>query len=144
MARIKNISGDNRSVPALGGRVVWAGQVVEVPDEDAFGYVCQTSIWAPADNNGEVDQDGVAAVEVLLEAQNQAIAAATAALYEPVPIEGLTPEAPDVDLSALTKAELVEHATSLGVDTSGAGTKAEIIAAISGTNDDPATGGQEG
>lgn len=141
MARIKNISGDDRSVPALGGRRVWAGQIVDVPDEDLDGYVCQVEIWAPVDDAGNPIADPEEIAEAFTEAQQEAIAEAAAELYEPTPV----PTNPDeVDLSGLTKAELLEHAAQAGVDVPGSGTKAEIIAAISGaTHDDPAVGGQE-
>lgn len=48
MARIKNISGEDLTVPGLASRLVLAGQVVEVPDEDAESFTCQTTNWAPA------------------------------------------------------------------------------------------------
>lgn len=44
MPRIKNISGYDLTVPSL-GRLVLAGQVVEVPAEDAPSYTCQASVW---------------------------------------------------------------------------------------------------
>lgn len=47
--KIKNVSGDDRIVPSLGHRLVISGQVVEVPDEDAEAYLCQTTIWAVPD-----------------------------------------------------------------------------------------------
>ena len=49
MAKVKNISGEDRTVPGLGGRLVLAGQVVEVPDDEVYAYTQQTSTWAPAD-----------------------------------------------------------------------------------------------
>lgn len=49
MAKVKNISGDDRTVPELGGLLVLAGQVVEVPDERLEGYIGQTAVWARAD-----------------------------------------------------------------------------------------------
>ena len=50
MARIKNVSGEDRT---LDGRLVLAGQVVEVPDEDVESYTCQTTIWALAPKTKE-------------------------------------------------------------------------------------------
>jgi hypothetical protein len=47
VARIRNISGEDRIVPWLGGRLVIDGAVVEVPDEDFEAYTCQESTWAP-------------------------------------------------------------------------------------------------
>jgi hypothetical protein len=49
MAKIKNVSGEDLLVPGLGGRLVIAGAVVEVPDEVAESYTCQPPNWAPAD-----------------------------------------------------------------------------------------------
>ena len=48
MARIRNISGEDLTVPGLDGRLVLAGQIVEVPDEDVDSYTCQTVNWALA------------------------------------------------------------------------------------------------
>lgn len=53
MAKVKNISGEDRIVPELGGLLVFAGQVIEVPDERAEGYVCQQATWAPGDETAE-------------------------------------------------------------------------------------------
>lgn len=49
MAKIKNVSGEDRTVPSLGHRLVLTGAVVEVPDEDTYAYTCQESVWAPED-----------------------------------------------------------------------------------------------
>jgi hypothetical protein len=49
MAKVKNISGGDLTVPWLGGRLVLAGQVVEVPDGDTYAYTQQTSTWEPND-----------------------------------------------------------------------------------------------
>ena len=48
MAKIKNVSGEDLLVPGLGHRLVISGAVVEVPDDDAESYTCQTTIWAEA------------------------------------------------------------------------------------------------
>ena len=45
MAKVKNVSGEDRIV---GGRLVLAGAVLEVPDEDVESYTCQESNWQPA------------------------------------------------------------------------------------------------
>lgn len=45
MAKIKNVSGEDRIVPALGHRLVLAGQVIEVPDDAAESYTCQVPTW---------------------------------------------------------------------------------------------------
>lgn len=60
MAKIKNVSGEDRLVPGLGGRLVLAGAVVEVPDEDAYSYTCQESNWAPADKAAKQAHDAAA------------------------------------------------------------------------------------
>lgn len=49
MAKIKNVSGDDRFVPWLGGRLVLAGAVIEVPDEESWAYTEQESNWEPVD-----------------------------------------------------------------------------------------------
>ena len=49
MAKIKNVMGEDVEVPALGGRLVMAGQVVEVDDAAVYGFTCQASNWEPAD-----------------------------------------------------------------------------------------------
>lgn len=49
MAKIKNVSGQDLIVPGIGGRLIIAGAVVEVPDADTHSYTCQESNWAPAD-----------------------------------------------------------------------------------------------
>ena len=46
--KIKNTSGEDRLVSWLGGRMVLAGQVVDVPEADVYSYT-QQSIWEPAD-----------------------------------------------------------------------------------------------
>ena len=48
MPKIKNVSGDDLIVPWLGDRLVLAGAVVEVPEEDVYAST-QTVLWAPAD-----------------------------------------------------------------------------------------------
>lgn len=60
MAKIKNVSGEDRLVPGLGGRLVVAGAVVEVPDEDTYSYTCQTTNWSPADKAAEKAHDAAA------------------------------------------------------------------------------------
>jgi hypothetical protein len=48
MAKIRNASGEDRLVPWLGDRLVLAGQVVDVPDDDVYAFTQQTA-WSPAD-----------------------------------------------------------------------------------------------
>jgi hypothetical protein len=60
MARIKNVSGDDLIVPSLGDRLVLEGQIVEVPDEDAYSFT-QTTNWEPTDKAGkDADKKGEA------------------------------------------------------------------------------------
>lgn len=49
MGKVKNVSKQDRNVPALGGRLVVKGAVIEVPDEAVYGFTCQTDNWSPAD-----------------------------------------------------------------------------------------------
>lgn len=61
--KIKNVSGEDRIVPHLGGRLVLAGAVVEVPAEDVYAYTCQTPNWEPAN---AAAQDAHTAAEAAL------------------------------------------------------------------------------
>lgn len=45
MARLKNVSGEDLIVPGLDSRLVLAGQIVEVPDDEAEAYACQETNW---------------------------------------------------------------------------------------------------
>lgn len=47
MAKIKNVSGEDLVVPVLGGRLVQAGQVIEVPDELVYSFTQQEPNWRP-------------------------------------------------------------------------------------------------
>lgn len=49
MAKVKNVSGEDRTVPALGDRLVTAGASVDVNPDQVYGFTCQDAIWAPAD-----------------------------------------------------------------------------------------------
>lgn len=60
-AKIKNVSGEDRLVPGLGGRLVIAGAVVDVPVEDVYAYTCQEANWSPANKEAQTVHD--AAVE---------------------------------------------------------------------------------
>ena len=53
MTRIRKVSGEDRTVSGLGGRLVLAGQVVELPNEDAPSYTCQTVNWVIAPTKKE-------------------------------------------------------------------------------------------
>lgn len=56
MPKIRNVSGEDRIVPALGGRLVVAGQVVDVPADEVFGFT-QQSIWEAADADAQAVHD---------------------------------------------------------------------------------------
>lgn len=67
MARIKNISGEDREVPALNGRLVLAGQVVDVPAEDVYAFTQQTEVWAPSDAEATTaDAEAAAAYDAVI------------------------------------------------------------------------------
>lgn len=57
MPSVKNISGENRIVPSLGGRLVLAGQEVEVPEGDVEAFTCQAATWALADKPNKRTND---------------------------------------------------------------------------------------
>ena len=55
MAKIRNTSGQDVEVPAL-GRMVLAGQVIEVPDEQVEGFThpgAPSELWAPSDKTAK-------------------------------------------------------------------------------------------
>lgn len=49
MPKIRNTSGENLTVPSLGGRLVLDGGVVEVSAAEVYGFT-QQSIWEPVDD----------------------------------------------------------------------------------------------
>lgn len=49
--KVKNISGDDRFVPSLGGRLVMAGAVVDV--DDAGSFTCQEGVWEAVDKDAK-------------------------------------------------------------------------------------------
>jgi hypothetical protein len=53
VAKVKNVSGEARTVPAMGGRLVLEGQVLEVPDELVETFTDQESVWAPVKSKGD-------------------------------------------------------------------------------------------
>lgn len=55
--KIKNTSGEDLLVPWLGGRLVIAGAVVEVPADTVTAYTQQESTWAPADDEAQALHD---------------------------------------------------------------------------------------
>lgn len=104
MAKIRNTSGYDVEVPSL-GRMVLAGQVIEVPDDAVEGFThpgAPSELWAPSDQ---------AAKDI-----HQKFVDAAAPPPEPEP-------APPLD--DLTKPELEALAEARGLSKSG--TKAELI-----------------
>lgn len=63
MAKVKNVSGSDFIVPALGGRLVLAGGTADVPDEDVYGYTAQVGNWSPADADAQAVHDAAVAAE---------------------------------------------------------------------------------
>lgn len=61
MPQIKNVSGDDLVVPWLGGRLVLAGQVVDVDEGDVYAFTCQEPNWAPADDAAQAEHDAAEA-----------------------------------------------------------------------------------
>jgi len=47
MARVRYLGPEPVTVPELGDRTVEPDEIVEVPDERYWGYVCQTVNWEP-------------------------------------------------------------------------------------------------
>lgn len=45
MAKVRNVSGEDRVVPELGWRTVAADEVVEVPEDRVDGYASQPTTW---------------------------------------------------------------------------------------------------
>ncbi|MFF5004684.1 hypothetical protein ACFY3G_17860 [Streptomyces phaeochromogenes] len=45
MARVRFIGPESVTVPELGGREIEPDQLVTVPDERYWGYICQPSLW---------------------------------------------------------------------------------------------------
>jgi len=63
VAKIRNKSGDDRIVSGLDGRLVLAGQKVDVHVEDVHAYTCQVTIWEPADDEAQAAHDAAEATE---------------------------------------------------------------------------------
>lgn len=72
MAKIKNISGDDRIVTDLGSRLALAGQIVDVPLEDVYSYTCQATNWSPADPEAQAAHDAAVAALDTTEAADEA------------------------------------------------------------------------
>jgi hypothetical protein len=53
VAKIKNVSGEDRTVPWLGGRLVLAGAVVEVEADQVTAFTQQEQTWAPSDKEAQ-------------------------------------------------------------------------------------------
>ncbi|MBP9918710.1 MAG: hypothetical protein KBF43_09005 [Dermatophilaceae bacterium] len=69
MSKIRNVSGDARVVPGLGGRFVDVGQVVDVDDELVASYTGQAGIWEPADHAAQLAHDAAYAEPAATEAE---------------------------------------------------------------------------
>lgn len=63
MAKIRNVSGNDLVVPSLGGRLVLAGQIVEVDDEAVYGFTQQAPNWEPADDATQAVHDAAIPAE---------------------------------------------------------------------------------
>lgn len=99
MPKVKNITGENRIV---GGHLVLAGAVLEVPAGEVWSYTCQEPNWEPADDDAKAEHEA-------------AVAASQ----------------PDAEPSInWTKKQLEAYAAEHDVDLDGATTKAEILDAI--------------
>jgi hypothetical protein len=73
VAKIKNISGEDRNVPWLGGRLVLAGAVVEVAPDQVTAFTQQEGTWAPADKQAEtLHEEMLGGIAVLRAGQDAA------------------------------------------------------------------------
>lgn len=63
MAKIRNISGEDRVVPWLDNRLVAKGAVVEVPKDDVYAYTQQAGVWEPGDKEAQGLHDAARKVE---------------------------------------------------------------------------------
>lgn len=73
VGKIKNVSGDDRLVPSLGFRLVLAGQAVDVPLDEVFGFTQQEGTWAPHDAAAKkVHQSTLEALRELIDAEESA------------------------------------------------------------------------
>ena len=59
MPKIKNVTGEDRTLPWLNDRLVLAGQEIEVSDADVYSYTQQVG-WDPADDDAEAITDKLA------------------------------------------------------------------------------------
>ena len=104
MAKIRNTSGQDLEVPSL-GRMVLAGQVIEVPDDQVEGFThpgAPSELWAPSDQ---------AAKDI-----HETLVAAAEPAPEPEPAPALEDR---------TKTELEALAEARGLPKSG--TKSELV-----------------
>jgi hypothetical protein len=60
VAKIRNVSGNDLVVPSLGGRLVLAGQIVDVVDDEVYGFTQQAPNWEPADDETQALHDAAA------------------------------------------------------------------------------------
>jgi hypothetical protein len=61
VAKIRNISGDDRIAPSLGSRLVLAGGVVDIDPADVAAFTCQTTLWQPVDEEAQAAHDAASA-----------------------------------------------------------------------------------
>lgn len=109
--RIKNVSGEDRSVPWLGGRLVVDEQEVTVPKGTVFAYTQQEKTWAPADDEAQAEHDeGLAACAVALVEQGRVgeLLVKTQSARE-LAATVRDPQTPAVVVRQIVDAELVEE-----------------------------------
>jgi hypothetical protein len=88
MSKIRNVSGEDRVLPWLDGRLVMAGQIIDVPSEHVYNYTCQESMWKPADDEAQALHDKAVA-ELVKQEEPELVEAVEAPQAEtPVTEEG--------------------------------------------------------
>lgn len=124
MPKIRNVSGEARTAPGLGGLVL-KGQVVECPVQDVYSYTCQ-ELWEP------VDDEAKAAHEQAAAAEREALIEAGVIRPEPEPA---------FDVSTAKGPELKAYAKEHEIDLAGAKKveeiRAVIVEALAGPGGDP-------
>lgn len=114
MAKIRNTSGGDVEVPSL-GRMVLAGQVIDVPDDQVEGFThpgAPSELWAPS------DQDAKAIHERFVAAAAPPTVEVEEVAYEDMPVAALSSLAEVRGLpKSGTKAELVERLTESDANT---------------------------
>lgn len=85
MAKIRNVSGDDRVVPWLNNRTIGAGELADVPAEDVYAYTQQAGVWEPGDKEAQGIHDA---------ARKAAREAAAEAASDPAPPPDPAPSGP--------------------------------------------------